>query len=408
MKKPSEVSSMTQEEQQAALSHYETVDPSRNGGHSHAGVSAPDESQTAEEWDESDEERRPEPLVDEALHGLAGDIVNTIAPHTESDPAALLFQFLCSFGNAAGRHAYYQVEADRHYTNLYAVLVGVSAKGRKGTSKGHIKRLFRDTDESWTTNCNRSGLSSGEGLIWAVRDPVEAIDLKADEGGTKIVDPGVEGKRLLVTEGEFASTLRVMGRDGSTLSPVIRNGWDDGTLQILTKNLTARATDAHISIIGHITAEELRRYLDSTEAANGFANRFLWVCVRRSKFLPEGGNIQNENFQPILERLGKALDFARQERRVRFDDEAREIWYGIYRELSEGQPGMFGAVTALAEAQSVRLALIYALLDSSEIIRKLHLLAALAVWDYCRESAGCIFGDTLGDPIRWLMKFSPT
>ena len=35
----------------------------------------------------------------------------------------------------------------------------------------------------------------------------------------------------------------------------------------------AKATDAHISVIGHITTDELRRSLTRTEAANGFANR---------------------------------------------------------------------------------------------------------------------------------------
>src|SRR3712207_8305102 len=31
------------------------------------------------------------------------------------------------------------------------------------------------------------------------------------------------------------------------------------------------------------------RHLSETEAANGFANRFLWIMVRRSKELPFGG-----------------------------------------------------------------------------------------------------------------------
>jgi DNA replicative helicase MCM subunit Mcm2 (Cdc46/Mcm family) len=151
-------------------------------------------------------------------------------------------------------------------------------------------------------------------------------------------------------------------------------------------------------VVGHITAEELRRYLDSTEVANGFANRFLWLCVSRSKCLPEGGHLQEQDFGPLIRGLQKALDFARQTQRVRFDDEAREIWHRIYPELSEGQPGLFGAVTARAEAQVVRLALIYALLDCSEFIRQPHLMAGLALWEYCQESAACIFGDSLGDP----------
>jgi hypothetical protein len=105
--------------------------------------------------------------------------------------------------------------------------------------------------------------------------------------------------------------------------------------------------------------DELRRDLDFTEAANGFANRFLWVAVRRSKYLPEGGHLDEKDLESIREKLKNALDFAGKAERLQFDEEALTMWYEIYRELSEGHPGMFGAVTSRAEAQCVRLALIY-------------------------------------------------
>ena len=91
-----------------------------------------------------------------------------------------------------------------------------------------------------------------------------------------------------MVESEFVSALKVANRDGNTLSAVIRAAWDTGTLRTLTRNSPLEAVGAHVSIIGHITSEELRRYLDATETANGFANRFMWLCVRRSKVLPEG------------------------------------------------------------------------------------------------------------------------
>ena len=84
---------------------------------------------------------------------------------------------------------------------------------------------------------------------------------------------------------------------------------------------------------------------------------------------------------------------------VRMDDEAHARWEEVYAELSEGRPGMLGAVTSRSEAQVVRLALVYALLDQSEVIGVDHLRAALAVWDYCDASARYIFGDALGDPV---------
>ena len=43
--------------------------------------------------------------------------------------------------------------------------------------------------------------------------------------------------------------------------------------------------------------------------------------------------------------------------------------------------------------------MIYAMLDQSPIVRAEHLLAALAIWTYCEESARYIFGSKLGDSV---------
>jgi hypothetical protein len=346
----------------------------------------------------------PEPLLEEAFHGLAGDIVRTLEPHSEADPAALLAQILIGFGNAVGRGPHFVAEADRHYTNLFGVLVGLTAKGRKGSSWGQARRLIGDADPLWVGSRVEFGLSSGEGLIWAVRDPIvqrQAIKKNGRVAGYEdvVTDPGVTDKRLLVIEQEFASALRVLGRDGNTLSAVIRCAWDTGELRKMTKNSPARATGAHISAVGHITKPELLRYLDSTEAGNGFANRFLWWCVRRSKPLPEGGEFPAAAAAELSERLAAALKFARGVGLMHRDPAARAIWHGVYAELSEGRPGLMGAMVARAEAQVMRLAMIYALLDQCKVIDADHLLAALAVWDYCEASARFIFGGSLGDPM---------
>lgn len=94
-----------------------------------------------------------------------------------------------------------------------------------------------------------------------------------------------------------------------------------------------------------------------------------------------------------------SCEFACQRRELRRDGQAREVWGQVYPDLSEGKPGLFGAVTSRAEAQTMRLAAIYAALDRSEVIRADHLLAALALWDYCEASAQYVFGDALGDPV---------
>lgn len=343
-------------------------------------------------------------LAPDALHGLAGEYVHQIAPHTESDPAAILIQFILLYGNVIGRNAYFAVEADRHYLTLNAVLVGESSKGRKGVSHGQSKRLFHPVDAGWADRRIVSGLSSGEGLIWAVRDPIPKSERVSERGQPPryemvVVDPGEDDKRLVVVEEEFASTLKVMARQGNTLSPIIRRAWDRGDLESMTKNSPLRATGAHISIVGHITRLELLRYLTETEAGNGFGNRFLWLRVRRSKCLPEGGRAHELDFGLLIQRLGGAIQFGREPRQLRCDEEAREIWAGVYPELSEGKPGLLGSLIGRAEAQTMRLACLYALLDRSPAVRPEHLMAALALWDYCEASTRGIFGDALGNTV---------
>jgi hypothetical protein len=115
-------------------------------------------------------------LPQQALHGLAGDVVRAIEPQSEADSAAILVQFLVAFGNVIGSGCHGLVGATRHSLNLFCVLVGESSKARKGTSWDHIKRIFECVDPGWTANRVTSGLSSAEGLINEVRDKRETTD----------------------------------------------------------------------------------------------------------------------------------------------------------------------------------------------------------------------------------------
>jgi hypothetical protein len=249
----------------------------------------------------------PESLASEAFYGLAGEFVRAVEPHCEGDPAALLIQFLLTFGNRVGRAPHYMVGATRHQMNLFACLVGMTSKARKGTSWSYNKQLFIDMELGQARDGFVSGLSSGEGLISAVRD--DEPDSDDGKGGIRKGAPGVEDKRLLVTQGEFCSVLKVMDREGNILSGILRDAWDEGDLRVMTKR-PMKATGAHISILGHITRDELRRQLTETDKANGFANRFLWLCVKRSKHLPEGGTVPRHELRSVEERLVEVFNKA--------------------------------------------------------------------------------------------------
>lgn len=347
----------------------------------------------------------PKPLPPEAFHGLAGEAVSLLEPASEADPAGILVQTLACFGNVVGHSPHFTVESDRHALNLFATLVGETSKGRKGVSFGRARSLFEQTDPHWAENRIQSGLNSGEGLLWAVRDQI----MKRERGPGPVTsyqeieaDPGETDKRLLVHEPELALVLRVMARQGNSISAIIRQAWDSGNLRTLTRNNPLKATGAHISIVAHVTKSELLRYLDSTEMGNGFANRFLWACVARSKCLPdnEDRRVDSAQLAAIQKQIEYAAEFGKGTSEMRKDAEARADWRAIYPALSEGKPGsMLGAVTSRAEAQTMRLACIYGLLDKSAVVRREHLRAALAVWTYCEQSAVYIFGQSLGDPV---------
>lgn len=358
-------------------------------------------------------------LGEAALHGLAGDIVRFIDPHTEADPAAILINFLTMYGNMIGDGPHFVVSGGKHRMRLFAVLVGATFRGKKGTSLDPVLKLMNAADVEFNTR-KKSGLSSGEGLIYSVRDQV--IELQpVFEGRGKdkkptgeyekvITDYGIEDKRLLVIESEFGSVLNVLRREGNTLSAIIRNAWDgSGEIRTLTKN-PMQASRSHISILGHITPEELRKLLTGNEIHNGFVNRFLWLYVQQSKSLPSGGDFHKLDVGPIVDRIKEACDYAVNGMPIddngdllpmERDEAADQLWERIYEPLQRDAAGIIGASTSRVIPYLMRLACIYALLDLSNVVRVEHLKAALAVWDYCYKSVVFIFGEQelTSDPI---------
>lgn len=324
-----------------------------------------------------------------ALRGIAAEFVDTIGPHTEADPAGLLVDFAVSFGSAVGAGPHAIADGAQHPARLFAVLVGETSRARKGTTRANVRKVYEDADPGWSENRVMGGLSSGEGLIDALADP--------DEDGKG----GTTDKRLLVYESEFARVLGVIGREGSTLSPVVRDAWDTGRLGVMNRKANRlRVSGAHVSIIGHVTVEELRRRLTETESANGFANRFLFCCVRRSKLLPNGGNLEDQARLALAHRIRDALQKARTVGVMRRTPDAEAYWSELYEEMANSDPGgLVGAVTARAEAQALRLSVLYALIDGTGRIGVEHVEAGHALWRYCEASAAYVFGDSIGDEV---------
>lgn len=344
-------------------------------------------------------------LDDAALHGLAGEVVRLIEPHTEADPVALLASFLAEIGTMLNRAPHLLLDGTYHPLLFWPVLVGQSSKSRKGTAGKRIQTLLSLADPAWTRGECRGTLSSGEGLAFAVRDPQyreEPLKEKGRPTGETVticVDPGVEDKRLFLVQAEFGAVLRVMARDGNSLSGVLRDAWDGLTLAPMTKANRVRATDPHVGIVGHVTKDELLRNLTDTETSNGFGNRFVWLAVRRSKELPFPSAPDEAAMNELAARIGKTIQLGRTIGAIGMTDSARAGWKALYHDLSADRPGLAGALLGRAEAHAMRLSALYAVLDGQNAIDLVHLRAALALWEYAETSTRLVFGDSTGDPV---------
>jgi hypothetical protein len=335
----------------------------------------------------------------EVFRGLAGDVVATLREHTEADDVALLSSFLLVMSTAIGVGPYVAVGEARHGVNLFAVTVGATSRSRKGHSWDSVRQLILDADPTMATQIV-TGLSTGEGLIERHRDDVEVREWSRKEKRFEThIDSGRTDKRLLAVETEMGRTLEVARREGNTLSHVMCQAYDRAPLDVLTRQNPIRATGHHINVLGHITVIELRARLDDVSVANGYANRFLWLPIRRARWLSRPEPVGDADREQLVQRMADVLATARTRGRMDFDPDGGAAWDDAYPILTEDRTGLLGAMTARAEAHAIRLALLYALLDVDFAIRRHHVESALALVAYAGRGVTHLFGDRLGDPI---------
>lgn len=337
---------------------------------------------------EHQRDERPELRKGPAFDTWTGGVVDALAPYTEADPGGLLLTLLTYAGAAMTGGPHVHLGNTRHPGRLDVCLIGATSKARKGTADQVIAPLIEKADPEFFRNRIMGGFGSGESVVDAVRD--------GDDDG----DSGSRDKRLLVREPEFSRLLKVANRQGSTLSEIVREAWDGGALQVRSRAATSVATNAHVCMLGHVTVEGLRRHLNDEDVANGFANRILYCAVGRARLLPHGAEVPDGMVSRYGRELGELIRRARSRGRVQWGDDAKDAWEAFYRRCAaEDGRGIVGALTARAEPQAARLALLFSLLDPDATdIEVGHLAAAEAVWGHSEATVRWVFGDREGDP----------
>lgn len=319
-----------------------------------------------------------------ALHGNAGRIVNAVAPHTEADTSAVLLQLLAVFG-ATVPGPYFTVSNTPHRAIISPTIVGRTSDGAKGTSLSIVEAILRGALPDFSENM-LSGLSTGEGLIEAVRDP------SGNPEGPDY-DQGMSDKRLVVVETEYRSVLSRSRREGNTLLPVLRQAWDGGTLRTMTRRKSRlTATAPHVVVVGHISPDEFRSALTESDLAGGNVNRLLLCLSRRTKLLHRLGNIPEDVISDASRIFRDAYEISSKRERVDFADDFWGVWEPVYRRLNRSRSeSRLTSATNRGPVQVLRLSLLYALFDGSATIAAQHLRAAVALWDYCEASARWLF-----------------
>ncbi len=319
-----------------------------------------------------------------ARHGLAGEVLEAIEPHSEADPAALLVTLLAGFGALVGPGPHALADGAEHPARIWPLVVGDTSKARKGTTWAQIRRVLNAADQRFTADRILAGFGSGEALVDAVA--------------------GEQDRRLLVIETEYGRVLSVSKREGSTLATLLRQAWDGGRLQVRSRAGTAVADSSHIVVIGHITRAELLAKVAESDALGGSLNRFIVTAARRSKLLPSGGNLDEQTIEDFGRKIAFVASRARRVGVLRRTPAAEECWASLYAELADDDPGgLLGAVIARDSAQILRLSVTYALLDGMNRIEVEHIAAAQAIWEYARASAAAIFGAATGDRVADLI-----
>ncbi len=347
-----------------------------------------------------------------AFHGPLGEFVRLVEPTVEADPAHILVTSLVMCASMIGDGPVIHSGPIPQRTNMFAVMVGPTGDG-KGSSWALAKKLMNHVDPTYADKYIASGFGSGEAFIEWVAQP--------EEGMT--VTPGVpvtmHKKHALVKETEFAKILRIASRDGTILSHVLRDAFDGEPLEHRTRKATSIAKHHHVSVVAHITPWEILDTLTGAEAANGFGNRFLWILGQRSKTVPTGSG-ENEYTpeqiarmdpedraaltdlrsapmydEDILKKIGQLvkerIELARTRKRIRIGPATlRDLWDGgekFYDQIANDHPGgLSEELIGRGRVQILKLAMLYALLDGDDLVSKVHLRAAKAIWDHNRNS----------------------
>ena len=331
----------------------------------------------------------PADVRPEAFHGPIGAFAAAVGGvHTIASPLALLATGLAAFGALCGRGSWRTWNEAATYPGLFLLVVGATGEG-KGLSL-RVTRRWLEALERYDPAMVVSDFTSGEGLIQKL------VELEPDAI--------VGDTRALAWSEEFAAVLRAKGRDGSTLGQILRRAYDGDLLERNTVKVSGRVERPALSMVCHVTPEELRAEATTLDAASGFLNRFLLLPLRAAE-VQRPTAASEELYTRLAERLSEALAMARSHRApVLTEPAARDLLERLdaWRQTSRRRPGLIGRMLERVAQNVGRLALAYALsrLEPGVLtpeVEAADVTAALALGELAERTVLALWGGTAPD-----------
>ena len=302
--------------------------------------------------------------------GRLRDVVASLGPHVEWSPIGLLGGLLCVF-SAMLPETRVQRGSGSMPLMLHVLLCGGTGEG-KGQSWGIASAVAKDANSSFMSGHVINGVVGGAGLIQAV----------ADRDG-----------HALIVDTEYARVLRA-GRRQANLSQVLRDLWDGATVATSRAKEPVQVDDPRVAIMGHITPEEFRASMSTTERDGGSYNRLLILPVAQVQWLSEREQMPRHLTPEAGEAMARAVRHSQRAGLVTLSEDAYEVADIIRRDLltkareSEG----LKAFAARCNEQVRRIAALFALFDLRSQITATDLEAAASLVTYTMDSVEEIAG----------------
>lgn len=352
----------------------------------------------------------PKPTKDQLDNMLFGDVgrfAKAASNGTGINPIGVALATLSWLSSNVSPRIVTPIGDTFHPARLFAVHVGRSARGGKGDSMNLLNRVRWRIAEIYPDllgQFHSGALTTPEGVATLAHDGWE----KGDNS-----EPPITDKRIFAVEPEFQMVLEKAKRTGNPLLPALRDLWDyGGSIKPVTKTGALWSTEPHIAIFGNVTPFELRTKLETSQVYGGTLNRFLLIFAERLDDPPNPVRTDDFIVNATADMFAGVIQWAKGSygsadynknqdgKIITLDNEAEKVWVSAYPYLSAPYGNeMTAAATDRRKAYAKRIALLFAIIDKSDVITSDHIKAGIAWAQFSAVSTKFILNDADETPV---------